>query len=1007
MHPTPGQNLGHYRIIERIGRGGMAAVYKAYQPSLDRYVAIKVLPAHLTDEPGFAERFRREARAVAKLEHPHILAVHDYGQEGDLTYIAMRYVEGGTLKDLLGKALALPLIVDLIGQIGEALDYAHEHGVIHRDVKPSNVLLDKGNWALLTDFGVARMVEATQQLTGTGAGVGTPAYMSPEQGQGKKVDRRSDVYSLGVVLYEMLTGKVPFEAETPLAVVWKHVNEPLPLPRTINPAIPEAVERVVLKALAKLPEDRFREAHEIWAALEAAGLVLVAGERALKDDQVVTEPAPNRRSRFMTWLRKPRRALLLKAALVGTAAALLLLTNASYKLTFRSSRSAPSAGPVDTSANLSQSLAAVPTITADVVIEHFPLGRGVITDVASSPDGQTLAVAGDQGIWLYELPDLKPRILMATEVGIVQSLAWSPDSRLVASGVGDSPGQGIVIWDASDGRFVRFMSAGDGPIRSLVWSSSGTAIASAGGLDGRVVIWDTESSLQLRAFDNLSPVRSIDFSRDGELLAVGSHNGQVRVWDLRTGNVVTSLRGIPSVSNLAFSPDDSMLAWVGINGLLISDLSSILTHVADDESSVTAMAWSPDSGLVATGHSEGGIQVWDADEATRLTILKGHSQAVQFIDWSRDGQSLVSASSDGTIRLWSIDSALPASEVLPMVPSESLNELRAPEIVQSPQAGGSTEAQRARACMVTDALSGGGAFHEMALQGLQESESTFGIESRFRVAAEPTDREASIGLFVNEGCDLIIGVGFLLDEVIVQEAAANPDVRFMILDVGAEQQLGNLRRAVFAVDEPSFLAGYLAAGVSRTGILGTFGGAHIRPVTDFMDGFSLGVEHYNAVHATEVQVIGWDPNLQSGYFTETFTDSAAGRAMGERLLAEGADILFPVAGSPSGFAAADVFMEAGNRYLIGVDTDWAVFFPEYSQVALTSVRKRYDLAVVESVRLVVEGNFTGGIQVGTLENGGVDLAPFHNLGSVLPETLRQELEQVRQDILTGAVQTLP
>jgi len=262
-----GTTLGPYRIVERLGRGGMAAVYKAYQPSLDRYVAIKVLPAHLADEPGFAERFRREARAVAKLEHPHILPVHDYGQEGERTYIAMRYVEGGTLKDLLGKPLELSLIVDLVGQIAEALDYAHEHSIIHRDVKPSNVLLDRGNWALLTDFGVARMVEATQQLTGMGVGVGTPAYMSPEQGQGKKVDRRSDVYSLGVVLYEMLTGRVPFEAETPLAVVWKHVNEPLPLPRSINPEIPEAVERVVLKAMAKAPQERHQTAREFAMVL--------------------------------------------------------------------------------------------------------------------------------------------------------------------------------------------------------------------------------------------------------------------------------------------------------------------------------------------------------------------------------------------------------------------------------------------------------------------------------------------------------------------------------------------------------------------------------------------------------------------------------------------------------------------------------------------------------------------------------------------------------------------
>src|SRR3990172_1076957 len=311
----------------------MAVVYKAYQPSLDRYVALKVLPAHLTDEPGFAERFRREARAVAKLEHPHILAVHDYGQEGDLTYIAMRYVEGGTLKDLLGEPLELPLVVDLIGQIAEALDYAHEHGVIHRDVKPSNVLLDRGNWTLLTDFGVARMVEATQQLTGTGVGVGTPAYMSPEQGQGKKVDRRSDVYSLGVVLYEMLTGRVPFEAETPLAVVWKHANEPLPLPRSIKPEIPEAVERVVLKALAKERGQRFETAMDMGAAIARAEVVSAptpVGAAGLQDAptwaasvKIRRGPRLGKRSLALVSLRLPA---LVAVAVLGIVAVAVLGT---------------------------------------------------------------------------------------------------------------------------------------------------------------------------------------------------------------------------------------------------------------------------------------------------------------------------------------------------------------------------------------------------------------------------------------------------------------------------------------------------------------------------------------------------------------------------------------------------------------------------------------------------------------------------------------------------------
>jgi serine/threonine protein kinase len=250
----------------------MATVYKAYQPSLDRYVAVKVLPTYLAHDPNFAARFRREARAIAKLEHPHVLRVYDSGQEGELSYIVMRYVEGGTVKNILGRPLALDRVVDIIAQVGEALDYAHQQGIIHRDVKPANVLMDRGRWALLADFGLAKMAASSVQITKTGVGVGTPAYMSPEQAQGKPVDARSDIYSLGIVLFEMLTGRVPFEADTPLAILIKHLTAPLPLPREVNPDIPEPVERVILKAVAKAPEDRFQRVSEMVEALRRAAM---------------------------------------------------------------------------------------------------------------------------------------------------------------------------------------------------------------------------------------------------------------------------------------------------------------------------------------------------------------------------------------------------------------------------------------------------------------------------------------------------------------------------------------------------------------------------------------------------------------------------------------------------------------------------------------------------------------------------------------------------------------
>lgn len=255
----PGQMLGQYQITSQIGKGGMATVYKAYQVSMDRYVALKVVSGQVMDDPNFLKRFRQEARLIAKLEHPHILPVHDYGEEDGMPYMVMRFLEAGTLTELLETGpLPLSEIDRIFTQLTDALEYAHENGVIHRDIKPSNAMLDKRGGVFLTDFGIAKMVEgASPGLTATGAITGTPSYMSPEQAQGNKVDQRSDIYSLGIVLFEMLTGRVPFEAETPMAVLFKQILDPPPPLSTVRADLPYTLEIVLLKALAKKPEDRY------------------------------------------------------------------------------------------------------------------------------------------------------------------------------------------------------------------------------------------------------------------------------------------------------------------------------------------------------------------------------------------------------------------------------------------------------------------------------------------------------------------------------------------------------------------------------------------------------------------------------------------------------------------------------------------------------------------------------------------------------------------------------
>lgn len=275
-----GRTLGQYRIIEQIGQGGMAAVYKAYQPGLDRYVALKILPPLLAEQPDFVARFEREAKAIARLNHPNILPVFDFGQVEGYSFLVMRHIEDAyTLTRALTTPLTLRQKTNLLGQVALALDYAHRQGIIHRDVKPDNVLLD-GQWALLSDFGLAKIVEGSVKLTGTGVGIGTPAYMSPEQGRGQPLDHRTDIYALGIILYEMLTGQIPHQAETPFAIILKRLSEPVTPPRWLNPAIPEALERVVLKALAFNPADRFANAAVMATALNhvAAEVSSATGE---------------------------------------------------------------------------------------------------------------------------------------------------------------------------------------------------------------------------------------------------------------------------------------------------------------------------------------------------------------------------------------------------------------------------------------------------------------------------------------------------------------------------------------------------------------------------------------------------------------------------------------------------------------------------------------------------------------------------------------------------------
>ncbi len=322
-----------------------------------------------------------------------------------------------------------------------------------------------------------------------------------------------------------------------------------------------------------------------------------------------------------------------------------------------------------------------------------------------------------------------------------------------------------------------------------------------------------------------------------------------------------------------------------------------------------------------------------------------------------------------------------------------------------PAATPTPEAKKVKVCQVTDV---GGiddkSFNATAWKGVEDAVAKLGVEGKYLESQQQTDYEKNINAFIEEKCDLIVTVGFLLGDATKAAAEKNPDQKFAIVDFAYDPPLNNVLGLTFATDQAAFLAGYAAAGVTKTGKVGTFGGIQIPPVTVFMDGFALGVRYYNEKHGTNVEVLGWDPEKQTGLFTGNFESTDDGRQMGLTLMDEGADIILPVAG-PVGLGTAAAVQERGNAWIIGVDTDWTVSASQYTPIILTSIMKRMDNAVFAAVEQVVKGTFKGGVYVGTLENEGVGIANFP--AGVVSDQLKAELDQVKADIIAGKIKTTP
>jgi len=715
MDDLTGKQLGPYQIIVPLGEGGMAAVYKGYHAAMERYVALKILPRHFADDPQFVTRFKQEAKVLAQLQHPHILPVFDFGEADGYTYLVMPFIKSGTLTDLLqGKPLSFEQIRTVISQVGGALDYAHAHGLVHRDVKPSNVLLDESGNCLLSDFGLAKIIEASEKLTMSGAIMGTPAYMSPEQGMGKTLDGRSDIYSLGVILYEMATGRPPYKAETPMAVMIKHISDPLPPPSTIHPDFPDEVEAVILKALAKNPDDRYQTAGAMVKGLQAA-LAEVEHTSPTK----VFQPEPT-----------------VAGATIPAQAA-------------------------ETHAKPLRQQRALPVTVLAIIGLVAVIAIGVVLTV--------------------------PRLM--SEVVASPTIAQNP--------------------------------------------------------------------VAITAAETLSP-----------------------------------------------------------------------TETSEPKPTPVLIPTKPDS----------------ANTPAATATIAGSSNTVP-----------------GKV---------------------------------------------GKICLATGSDVNDHGFNENAWTGVRAAVAEYGAQAVYQVSSHDDQRLEVLDTFLKSNCDVIIAVGFWYGDAVKSVALSNPSQKFAILDFAYDTPLSNVWQQVYATDQASFLAGYVAASESKTGEVGTFGGLQIQPVTDFMDGFALGVAHYNQKNGINVEVVGWNVQAQTGLFTDDFGSSSKGQEATRNLLHQGADIVFPVAGI-TGYGAGEVALKESGVRVIGVDTDWVINLPQYANVTLTSVEKRFGNSVKSIAQAVANDTFGGGVYVGTLDTGETGIAPFHGFDTFVSAQVKSDLEQITADIVAGNIKTKP